>query len=203
MNAILDERQTREEPVVNIAGTLVALGPLTRDAAPLLNKWDNDFEVGVLSGDAPRPVGKAETEADVERGVRGESHHSASQFVIYEQATMRAIGFTDLRHINFQRRIAELGIVIGEKDCWGKGFGTEAVTLVLDYAFNVLGLHNVMLSTNSFNERAIRCYTRAGFKEIGRRREAQRMGNRVYDIVYMDCLDTEFRNPSNRVLELP
>lgn len=197
------DQEVGEQPIINIVGEKVALGPWSRAVLPLVNRWDNDFAVGVLSGDAPRPVGREATEADVDRAVRGEPRHSSLPFVIYERASMRPIGMTDLRHIDHQRRTAEFGIAIGEKDCWGKGYGTEAVTLVLDYAFSVLGLHNVMLDTNSFNERAIRCYRRAGFKEIGRRREARRLGDRVYDVVYMDCLATEFKRPLKGALELP
>jgi len=74
---------------------------------------------------------------------------------------------------------------------------------VLDYAFNALGLHNVMLETFSYNERAIRAYTRAGFREMGRRRESARVGGRAYDDVYMDCLSTDFRNPLRPILDLP
>jgi RimJ/RimL family protein N-acetyltransferase len=63
---------------------------------------------------------------------------------------------------------------------------------MLDYAFNVLGLHSVRLAVFSFNERAQRAYERAGFRVIGRWREAKRLGGRAYDVVYMDCLAREF-----------
>jgi RimJ/RimL family protein N-acetyltransferase len=57
-----------------------------------------------------------------------------------------------------------------------------------------------MLEVYSFNERAIRAYLRAGFKVLGRRREAHRVGDRVYDIVYMDCLAGEFQSPLGPVV---
>lgn len=63
-------------------------------------------------------------------------------------------------------------IFLGEKDEWGKGYGTEATRLMLDYVFTALGLHNIMLKAFGYNERGIRAYRRAGFKEIGWRREA-------------------------------
>jgi len=66
---------------------------------------------------------------------------------------------------------------------------------MLDYGFNGLGLHNIMLTAFSFNERGLRAYTRAGFREIGRRREAFRLGGDAYDVVYMDCLATGFESP--------
>ena len=124
-------------------------------------------------------------------------------FAIYELASLRPIGTTQWWHIDRTHRIAEYGISIGEKDCWGKGYGTETTILMLDYAFTVLGLHSVHLCTFAYNERAIRAYTRAGFRVMGRQREAARVGDQVYDVVFMDCLATEFRSPLRRVVDLP
>ncbi len=66
---------------------------------------------------------------------------------------------------------------------------------MLDYGFSGLGLHNILLTVFSQNERGLRAYTRAGFRVIGRRREAYRRAGRAYDVVYMDCLATEFTSP--------
>jgi diamine N-acetyltransferase len=76
-------------------------------------------------------------------------------FTVYERATARAIGTTTLRSIDHRHRRAEFGIMVGEKDRSGKGCGTETTRLVLDYAFTALALHNVLLTTQSFNERSI------------------------------------------------
>jgi RimJ/RimL family protein N-acetyltransferase len=91
--------------------------------------------------------------------------------------------------------VGDFAIGIGEKDCWGKGCGTEATRLILDYGFNALGLHNIRLTVHGANERAIRAYSRAGFRVIGRRREVVMRGGRRDDLVYMDCLATEFESP--------
>jgi diamine N-acetyltransferase len=85
--------------------------------------------------------------------------------------------------------------VIGERDCWGKGYGTEATRLLLDYAFTWVHLHSVTLRVFGHNARGLRAYRRAGFKVIGRWREAYRLGERVEDVIFMDCLATEFRSP--------
>ena len=66
---------------------------------------------------------------------------------------------------------------------------------MLDYGFTGLGLHNIWLSVYASNEHAIRAYSKAGFREIGRRREARKIGGQFYDIVLMDCLATEFKSP--------
>ncbi|HLI70151.1 MAG TPA: GNAT family protein [Ktedonobacteraceae bacterium] len=192
-----------EKPIFNIVGEKVALGPMQKSMLPLFVRWANDFDVAILSGDPIRPVRRELIEADFERDSKSEESQHSIEFLIYEQASLRCIGTTFFKHIDKTQRTAEYGIVIGEKDCWGRGYGTETTLLMLDYAFTVLGLHNVLLQTYAYNERAVRAYTRAGFRVMGRWREAARLGNQVYDIVFMDCLATEFRSPLRRVIELP
>jgi RimJ/RimL family protein N-acetyltransferase len=155
-------------------------------------KWFNDFELATLNGLPLRPT---TLEAQNEWYARVVKSASSVIFTIYERATRLPIGGTSLSHIDDVNRTAEFTILIGEKDCWGKGYGTETTRLMLDYAFTALGLHNVYLRVFSYNERAIRAYTRAGFKPIGRQREARRVGNRAFDVIYMDCLATEFASP--------
>src|SRR5215469_9247558 len=152
-------------PVVNITGNLTALGPFDESMAEAWHRWYNDFAVAVLNGSVPHPQTIEVSRGEVERFSNDDKTRYA--FAIYERTTMRLIGFVDLRNINYRQRTAELGILIGEPDCWGKGFGTETVYLVLDYAFSVLGLHNVMLSLAGYNERALRTYRRVGFRESG------------------------------------
>jgi diamine N-acetyltransferase len=85
-------------------------------------------------------------------------------------------------------RTATFAIGIGDPERRGKGLGTEATRLALEYGFNVLGLHNIMLSVHADNEAGVRAYRRAGFREIGRRREVLEKGGRLVDVVFMDCL---------------
>ena len=100
----------------------------------------------------------------------------------------------DTFDLDLVNRKAMLGIVIGEKAYWGRGYGQEAVRLLLDYAFRLLNLSSVMLGTFAFNQQAIHCYERLGFKEIGRRRQARVIGSRKYDVVLMDILAEEFES---------
>lgn len=191
-----------EKPILNMVGDKIALGPLQKSMLPSFFKWKNDFPVLLMGGAPIRPVGWENVEASFERHSKEDANEFVG-FAIYEQASLRLIGNAHLRHIDKTQRTAEYGILIGEKDCWGKGYGTETTILMLDYAFTVLGLHNVLLDTYGYNERAVRAYTRAGFRVIGRRREAARMGDQIYDIVFMDCLATEFHSPLKRVVEIP
>ena len=80
------------------------------------------------------------------------------------------------------------------------GYGTEATRLTLDYAFTALGLHSVLLKVYAFNLAGLRTYQKAGFREIGRRREAHHMGGRLWDVILMDCLATDFARAGSSVL---
>jgi RimJ/RimL family protein N-acetyltransferase len=188
-------------PPLTLVGEQVALGPLHKGLLPLLWKWENDLELSLLTGDPVRPLTPEGIDTLYEHFSK--AGPDQTPFVIYERLTMRPIGTAGLVAINHLHRTAELGIGIGERECWGKGYGTEATRLILDYAFTVLGLHNVMLRVFSYNERAIRSYRRVGFREIGRRRQSQRVGTNVYAGVLMDCLATEFAGATLRPLLPP
>ena len=105
------------------------------------------------------------------------------------------MGISGLRDIDHAQRTAEFVIFIGERDVWGRGYGTETTRLVLDYGFTAPGLHSILLRVYDFNARGIRAYTHAGFREVGRWRQAHRLGHRVFDVVFMDCLASEFESP--------
>lgn len=176
-------------PIINFEGEKVALGPLCRKLIPLYHIWNNDFRVNrTTSGDRPVTL---EQQADGYDRYTTDPNYAF--FTIYERETYRPIGITYLGDIG--NRTAEFGIVIGERERHGKGYGTETTRLMLDYAFTVLGLHNVMLTVYEYNLAGIRAYQKAGFREIGRRREVVWMNDRLWDLVYMDCISSEFTSP--------
>ncbi|MCL1788549.1 MAG: GNAT family N-acetyltransferase [Defluviitaleaceae bacterium] len=102
------------------------------------------------------------------------------------------IGFASLHDIDHRSRHAFIGIFIGEAAYRGKGYGAEAVRLILEYGFNALNLHNIALSVHGDNLEAIRCYQKVGFKEAGRRRDWLFKNGQYVDVVYMDILAREF-----------
>jgi diamine N-acetyltransferase len=183
-----------EQPVLNLVGDKVALGPVTRDVLPLWLRWENDFELTRLDGGKMPVMTLDRLEALFDEGLKSPGDGSV-RFLVYERASLRPIGTTNLDSIDRHHRKAEFGISIGERDCWGRGYGTEATRLTLDYAFTVLGLYSVVLYTAAYNERAVRAFARAGFREVGRRRQALRLGDRFHDEVVMDCLAAEFDSP--------
>jgi diamine N-acetyltransferase len=188
------QQQTHENPVISIIGEKVALGPIRRDLVPLYHRWINDFAV-LRTLHIPRPSTLEETQFHYDAEVAEERQRRVVYFTIYDRATLRPIGRTDLGDINYRDRRADFGIEIGEADYRGRGYGTEATRLMLDYAFTALGLHNVALETWEYNLAARRAYEKAGFRETGRRRQAKFMGGKLWDMIYMDCLSTEFVSP--------
>ena len=180
-----------EPPLVNIVGELVALGPLRRELLPLYQRWINDFGA-IRNMGTPRPLTHEQEVAWYDRAATATDE---CEFTIYELATWRPVGNTGLHRIDHRNRTAEFGIIIGEADCRGKGYGTEAARLMLDYGFTALGLFNVMLRVHAFNLAGQRAYQKAGFREWGRRRHCLFMGGRWWDEVYMDCLASEFTSP--------
>jgi RimJ/RimL family protein N-acetyltransferase len=81
-----------------------------------------------------------------------------------------------------------VGIGIGEQADWGKGYGTEAMRLILHYAFNELNLQRVTLTVSEYNPRAIQSYLKAGFVEEGRLRGSELRAGHRYDLVSMGIL---------------
>ena len=177
-----------ERPVVTIEGEAIALGPLRRELIPDYARWQGDFVVQ-RTYHTPGPVTIEESTAWYERctAARGDCW-----FTIYERATWRPIGYTEIDGIDWRCGTSTFGIMIGEADCRGRGYGTEITRLMLDFAFTALGLRNVMLTTDSFNLAGLSAYRKAGFQEIGRRRQCSPLNGRFYDLVYMDCLASEF-----------
>lgn len=180
------------QPIVNIVGDLVALGPSRRDLVPLLYRWDNDFAMVRTQGNTPQPW-TLEAEYDAYDADQGRRQYVT--FIVYRLADWRPIGFTAWHDIDYRHGNARFVIGIGEADCRGQGYGTEATRLMLDYAFTALGLHSAMLTVYAYNLAGLRAYEKAGFREFGRQREAHWMGGKFWDMVYMGCLEREFVSP--------
>jgi RimJ/RimL family protein N-acetyltransferase len=178
-----------ESPIVNILGENVALGPLRRELIPLYQRWVNDFAAMQRISSVVRPW---TLEQESEWFERQSVSETSVSFTIYERRSSQPIGTTELHDLDYRNRTAEFGILIGDAAQRGKGYGTETARLMLDYGFTALGLHNIMLQVFAFNLPALRAYEKAGFREIGRRREARPMAGKRWDLILMDALATEF-----------
>lgn len=111
----------------------------------------------------------------------------AVQFIIVTNCDGR-IGSVFLRDIDYKNKKAEYGIFIGEAGMQGKGYGTEAARLIIQYGFETLGLHKIMLRVFAFNHKAIKSYEKAGFKREGYLKDDVCIEENFYDIVLMSVI---------------
>ncbi len=121
------------------------------------------------------------------------SQTDAKGYIIVDKSTNEDVGIVSLINIDYKNRSAECIIDIGSKNSWGKGIGTSAMNLILNYAFNELNLHRIYLQVFSFNENAIKLYEKTGFIIEGRARESLYRFGKYHDIVTMGILQTEYK----------
>jgi len=181
-----------------IIGERIYLSPMNKEDVEIYTKWLNDEEVAVNLGQYAKVI----TLNNEQKTLENMTTDGYNFAIVKNDDTL--IGNISLMNIKHTSRSAVTGLFIGEKENRGNGYGTEAMRLILDYGFNTLNLHNIMLNVYSDNKQAIACYKKVGFIEFGRRREACYKNGRYVDDVHMDILDEEFNrskqaNPAKMV----
>lgn len=164
-------------PRVNLVA--VEAGP----AAEIERRWWDDSEFGRLQDyDIWRP----RSQEQAEEGLREQLEPDSGSYPFHLRLADdgRLIGFVGL-WVDWPNREAWLGVGIGERDCWGQGYGTEAVQQALSFAFDELGLHRVTLDVLAANPRALRAYQKAGFVIEGRIRRRNNYGGKRIDDICM------------------
>ncbi|MEU3312012.1 GNAT family protein [Streptomyces sp. NPDC006662] len=178
-------------------GNLVRLRALRAEDAEHHLRWRNDPEVVRLAAAGDPCFGPVTAEAiglGFERMLRLVPRESAV-FTVEDLASGAVIGMADYRDLDPYLGVATLGVTIGEREHWGRGHGSEATRLLVDHLFGAYGLHRLELDTWSGNERAVRAFSRLGFQEEGRRREAALVAGRRYDRVLFGLLREEWAKP--------
>jgi diamine N-acetyltransferase len=179
------------EPDFIVVGEKVALGPLRRDLAASYARWMNQLEVrrGLDQMGIATPESQEKwVEENIEKGAMRAPQ--VVEFTVYDRTDSAPIGTAGLLDIGHANGTAEFAIIIGERR--GQGLGTEATRLVLDFAFHVLELRNVLLETLAWNVAGLTAYERAGFRRVGVRRGAVMSQGRPTDIVIMDAIPEDF-----------
>ncbi len=152
-------------------------------------QWLNDPEVTrhLESGRFPN------TPAAVEDYYQAKANSSSdAMFMIVLKERDRPIGTIKLGAINWLHRYAEYGVMLGAKDVWGRGYGTEAGRLLLDYGFRRLNLRKVILGVVAAHEAAVRSYQRLGFREEGRLTDLLYIDGRYWDKLLMGVSREQF-----------
>ena len=162
--------------------------PLEREDAPRLAGYMNDPDVRRTLL-VHRPWSVTQELTFVESA--GKDEHQVVVGIARHEDT-ELIGATGLHGLDFRTRRAELGLVIGERSCWGQGYGTEATRMMLDYGFSTLNLNRVWLQVFGDNAAAIRAYEKAGFRREGVQREHCYTEGHYVDAVMMGILRSEW-----------
>jgi len=162
-----------------------------RDAEISASWGRNSAYARLLDSDPPRLWSKNQMKDWLEKKEKAESF-TEIEFMICPLEAEKPIGFVGLDGIAWHHRTSWVGIGIGERDHWGKGYGTEAMQIISRYAFEELGLYRLNLNVFSSNTRAIRAYEKVGFKIEGTLREALHRDNQRWDLVFMGLLKEDF-----------
>jgi len=173
-----------------LQGKLVRLRPVEREDAAAFARWSLDYEVMRCGGYfAATGLTRAECEEKYEARRRDKA---TLDFAVETVAERKLIGIVNLALIDWRSRTGFLGVQIGEKEYWGRGFGREAVWLLQHLAFEDLNLNRVGLGVWEFNERALRCMDGLGFTREGRKRQVMFRDGRFWDEVLMSMLAAEY-----------
>lgn len=171
-----------------LIGERIYLSPRSIEDVEQFTEWLNDFETTDYLGRSG-----ILTTLEGERKYLEENSSPEATFVIVTLEDNKMIGTVSLESINWLNRTATLGVFIGDKDYRSKGYGTEAIRLLLEYGFKYMNLNNIKLDLMEFNERALKCYEKCGFKEYRRRRKCRFINGKYYDSISMDILADEFK----------
>lgn len=173
---------------VNILqGEKVVLRPFEEGDMPYLLQWYNDYELNKLAGWSNNKVSASRLRYNMAR-----SFGSDPLNLMVDDMNGKPIGTIQLYDFNNQDKTCKLGIRIGDKDYWSRGYGGDAVNTIVEYAFDCLDIYRVDLRVYEYNERAARCYEKCGFKYEGRTRKSAFIDGQYYDEILMGLLKSEF-----------
>ena len=168
-----------------LIGHKIYLSPMNIEDAEDYTKWLNDLSVAENLGTSSNMISVSGEKEWISKNSQGDL------FAIVKADNDELIGNCGFNAVNQIRQCAEVGIFIGDEENRDNGYGSEALSLLIDFGFNHLNLNNIMLKVFSFNNRAIYCYKKVGFTEIGRRRQAYYLKGKYYDEVFMDIIRSD------------
>lgn len=177
-----------------LTGATIILRNFEREDLKHLHQWQNDEEVMRLARSFPdHTISHEAVEARYEKAIKGDDV-GERYYIIEERSTGKPIGWTSLDIHRWTRRTtgADIGLAIGEKNRWKKGYGTEVVRLLLREAFEQLNLHRLTWWTFAENGASLALAKKMGFREEGRTRDSAFFDNEYHDHVILGLLKEEY-----------
>ena len=173
-----------------LVGDNVYLSPISLDDVEEYAEMVNDIKVSVGLGYLSY-TNIIDFESEKEFLISAKKEKMFAVRLLKNDELLGNIGFNSVDLLN---RTAVIGIMLGNPNYQRKGYGIEAVKLILDYGFSFLNLRNISLSVFEYNEAAYNLYKKAGFKEVGRLRKALEIMGKTYDVIILDMLKEEFQS---------
>lgn len=173
-----------------LEGETVELRRHARANYGLYAAWYGDPEIWHLTSWAPSPLNRTAVERLFEDR---ELSPVDDSFAIHVKDEDEPVGVISLMNISEANESAELSVIVGHPDDRHQGYGTEAIELLLRYAFDELGLNRVGLSAFDFNDEAIAAYEKLGFAVEGRYRQAIKRNARFHDAILMSIVKGEWQ----------
>lgn len=168
----------------------VGLRAIEKEDIPSITCWLNDDGVTYFMVYGQKPTNQEQIGGWIQKQHLDPPENTV--FLIVDLETQKPIGFVGLYGIHLTTHKAEFRILIGEKDFWGKGYGTEVTELVTFYGFDCLNLNRIYLGFVSENKAAGRTYEQAGYSYEGTYKEDLYRNNRYYDAVRMAILRKDY-----------
>ncbi|MEN6358020.1 MAG: GNAT family protein [Armatimonadota bacterium] len=180
-------------PNAFLIGEKIYLRPFEKSDLDYIRKWYNDPELrGSIC--VTEPYNAVKTEQWFDDICKDEQR---IWFAIAVKENDEVIGECGLLRMFVAWKTTDLTMIIGERDAHGKGYGSEAIRLLLDYAFGYLGFHRVAVGVAGFNEDAVRFYEKNGFKREGIQRDGYYYNYEYHDFVMMSILEDEYRHTAS------
>lgn len=176
-----------------LVGEQTYLRALEEADAPNYVRWLNDQEVNRTLAPGNFPLNLPKEQEYIRKAY---ADQNGLTLAIILKDGNRHIGGTGLHSIRQVHRVAMFGIMIGEKDCWDKGYGTEAARVMIRHGFETLNLNRIWLNVYDFNPRGIRAYEKAGFRREGVLRKEVYAEGTYHDVIVMGILREEWRMKS-------
>ena len=169
-----------QSPLVFLQSKRVILRPVLEEDTPALLRWINDPEVNqYLLTYLPQ------MEGDQREWIERVRKRKSNDITLVIVADNKPIGTMGLHRIEWVNRVATTGALIGEKEYWGKGYGSEAKMLFLDYAFNRLNLRKIYSDVIAFNKRSVRYSLKCGYKKEARLKKRHFRFGKYWDEVLL------------------
>jgi len=176
-----------------LTGELVRLSAMdAEEAGKAFSRWGRDSEyIRLFNSNATRLVSANKEKQWIEKELEEQSINQ-HWFSIRKLDDNALLGEVDLYVHNWTARDTFVGIGLGERDFWGKGYGTDAMKVILRYAFTEINMKRVSLGVFEYNPRAIRSYEKTGFRHEGRIRGLLNKEGKRWDMLNMSILREEW-----------